>query len=53
MIIGKEKPDSGTVKIGDTVKFSYVDQTRTLDPEKTVYEEIRTGGWGNICVAWP
>ena len=43
MIIGKEKPDSGTIKIGDTVKFSYVDQTRTLDPEKTVYEEISQG----------
>ncbi|MEW6027884.1 MAG: energy-dependent translational throttle protein EttA [Chloroflexota bacterium] len=43
MIIGKEKPDSGSVKIGDTVKFSYVDQTRTLDPEKTVYEEISGG----------
>ena len=43
MIIGKEKPDSGTIKIGDTVKLSYVDQTRTLDPEKTVYEEISQG----------
>ncbi len=43
MIIGKEKPDSGSVKIGDTVQFSYVDQTRTLDPEKTVYEEISQG----------
>src|SRR6185369_10287049 len=43
MIIGKEKPDSGSIKIGDTVKFSYVDQTRTLDPEKTVYEEISGG----------
>ncbi len=47
MIIGKEKPDSGAVKIGDTVKFSYVDQTRTLDPEKTVYEEI-SGGAENL-----
>jgi ATP-binding cassette ChvD family protein len=43
MITGQEKPDSGTIKIGDTVKFSYVDQTRTLDPEKTVYEEISGG----------
>jgi ATP-binding cassette ChvD family protein len=43
MITGQEKPDSGTIKIGDTVKFSYVDQTRTLDPEKTVYEEISQG----------
>src|SRR5688500_4954687 len=43
MIIGKEKPDSGSIKIGETVKFSYVDQTRTLNPEKTVYEEISGG----------
>jgi len=43
MITGKEKPDSGTIKIGDTVKLAYVDQSRTLDPEKTVYEEISGG----------
>ena len=43
MITGKEKPDSGTIKIGETVKFAYADQTRTLDPEKTVYEEISGG----------
>jgi ATP-binding cassette ChvD family protein len=43
MITGKEKPDSGTIKIGDTVKLAYVDQSRTLDPEKTVYEEISQG----------
>ena len=43
MIVGKEKPDSGTIKIGETVKLSYVDQNRTLDPEKTVYEEISGG----------
>ncbi|MFN8413572.1 MAG: energy-dependent translational throttle protein EttA [Anaerolineales bacterium] len=43
MITGQEKPDSGTVKIGETVKLSYVDQNRTLDPEKTVYEEISQG----------
>ena len=43
MIIGKEKPDSGTIKIGETVKLAYVDQSRTLDPEKTVYEEISQG----------
>ena len=47
MITGKETHDSGTIKIGDTVKFSYVDQTRTLDPEKTVYEEI-SGGAENL-----
>jgi energy-dependent translational throttle protein EttA len=43
MIIGKEQPDSGSVKIGETVKLAYVDQSRTLDPEKTVYEEISQG----------
>ncbi|HEX5807515.1 MAG TPA: energy-dependent translational throttle protein EttA [Anaerolineales bacterium] len=43
MIIGREKPDSGTVRIGETVKLAYVDQSRTLDPEKTVYEEISQG----------
>jgi len=43
MITGKEKPDSGTIKIGETVKLAYADQTRTLDPEKTVYEEISGG----------
>ena len=43
MITGQEKPDSGSITIGETVKFSYVDQTRTLNPEKTVYEEISQG----------
>jgi ATPase subunit of ABC transporter with duplicated ATPase domains len=47
MITGEEKPDSGTIKIGETVKLSYVDQSRTLDPEKTVYEEI-SGGAENL-----
>ena len=43
MIIGKEQPDSGTVRIGETVKLAYADQSRTLDPDKTVYEEISQG----------
>ncbi len=44
MIIGQEKPDSGTVKIGDTVELGYVDQSRdTLDGSKTVFEEISGG----------
>jgi sulfate-transporting ATPase len=43
MIIGQEKPDAGSVKIGETVQLAYVDQSRTLDPEKTVYEEISQG----------
>jgi ATPase subunit of ABC transporter with duplicated ATPase domains len=44
MIIGAEKPDSGLFKVGETVKMSYVDQTReTLDPNKSVWEEISGG----------
>ena len=43
MIVGQEQPDSGSIKIGETVKIAYADQSRTLDPEKTVYEEISQG----------
>jgi energy-dependent translational throttle protein EttA len=43
MIVGSEKPDSGFIRIGETVKLAYADQSRTLDPEKTVYEEISQG----------
>jgi ATP-binding cassette ChvD family protein len=44
MITGQEKPDAGTLKIGETVQIGYVDQSReALDPRKTVFEEI-TGG---------
>jgi energy-dependent translational throttle protein EttA len=44
MITRAEAPDRGDVKIGETVKLAYVDQSRdTLDPEKTVYEEISGG----------
>jgi energy-dependent translational throttle protein EttA len=43
MIIGKEKPDAGTIKIGDTVKLGYVDQDRSLDPNKSVYDVISEG----------
>lgn len=44
MIIGQEKPDSGTIVIGETVRLAYVDQDRdTLDPEKTVWEVISGG----------
>jgi energy-dependent translational throttle protein EttA len=43
MIVGKEEPDSGSIKIGETVKLAYADQSRTLDPQKTVYEEISQG----------
>ena len=44
MITGQDKPDKGTIKIGDTVKLGYVDQSRdALDPSKTIWQEI-TGG---------
>ncbi len=43
MIIGRETPDEGTLRIGDTVRLSYVDQGRLLDAQKTIWEEI-TGG---------
>ncbi len=44
MITGQEKPDSGSITIGETVKLSYVDQSRdALNPDKTVWEEISGG----------
>jgi sulfate-transporting ATPase len=43
MIIGKEKPDTGTIKVGETVKLGYVDQDRSLDPTKSVYDIISEG----------
>jgi sulfate-transporting ATPase len=44
MITGEEKPDSGTVRIGETVSLAYVDQTReSLDPGKTIWEVISGG----------
>ena len=43
MIVGKEKPDAGTIKIGETVTLGYVDQDRSLDPNKSVYDIISEG----------
>lgn len=43
MIVGKEKADAGTLTIGETVKLGYVDQDRTLDANKTVWEVISDG----------
>ncbi|MEQ8449105.1 MAG: energy-dependent translational throttle protein EttA [Nitratireductor sp.] len=44
MITGQDEPDSGTIRVGDTVKLGYVDQSRdTLNPDKTVWEEISGG----------
>ena len=48
MIIGKEQPDAGTLRIGETVQVGYVDQSRdALSPDKSVWEEI-TGGRDNV-----
>jgi sulfate-transporting ATPase len=44
MITGQERPDAGSVRIGQTVELAYVDQSReTLDAEKSVWEEISAG----------
>ncbi len=50
MVAGEEKPDSGELRLGETVKLSYVDQERRdLDPEKTVWEVI-SGGDDKIMI---
>jgi sulfate-transporting ATPase len=44
MITGQEQPDAGSLRIGETVKLGYVDQSRdSLDPEKTVWQEVSGG----------
>ena len=44
MLTGVEQPDEGSIKVGDTVQMSYVDQSRdALDPDKNVWEEISGG----------
>ena len=43
MLAGIERPDSGSIRIGETVKLAYVDQTRDLDDSKTVFEELSDG----------
>jgi ATPase subunit of ABC transporter with duplicated ATPase domains len=51
MITGQEKPDSGELKLGQTVQLSYIDQSRdALDADKTIYEEI-TGASANDFTA--
>ncbi|GAB4181197.1 MAG: energy-dependent translational throttle protein EttA [Rhodocyclaceae bacterium] len=50
ILAGQERPDRGSLRLGDTVKLAYVDQSRaSLDPAKTVWEEI-SGGQDNIVV---
>jgi sulfate-transporting ATPase len=43
MITNEEQPDAGAIRVGETVQLGYVDQSRTLDPEKTIWEEISGG----------
>jgi energy-dependent translational throttle protein EttA len=44
LLLGQEQPDAGSIRVGDTVKFAYVDQSRDkLDGDKTVFEEISQG----------
>ena len=43
LITGAEAPDAGRVRLGETVRVAYADQSRALDPDKTVYEEISRG----------
>ena len=47
LITGQEEPDAGSFRVGETVQLAYVDQSRELDPEKTIWEEI-TGGQEQI-----
>ena len=50
MITGQDTPDSGTIRVGDTVKLGYVDQSRdALDPDKSIWEVI-TGGQDTITL---
>jgi ATP-binding cassette ChvD family protein len=50
MIVGQEKPDSGALRVGETVQLAYVDQSRdSLDPNKNVWQEI-SGGEEKIMV---
>ena len=50
MIAGKEQPDSGTVKVGPTVRMAFVDQSReSLENDKTVWQDV-SGGLDNIVV---
>ncbi|MGY1814794.1 energy-dependent translational throttle protein EttA [Blastococcus sp. SYSU D00820] len=44
MLVGEEKPDDGEIKVGETVKISYVEQTRSgIDPKKTLWEVVSDG----------
>src|SRR5205814_4551366 len=51
MLVGEEQPDAGTLRVGDTVALSYVDQSRdSLEGERTLWEEISDGGRDTVMV---
>ena len=51
MIVGQEKPDSGSLRVGDSVQLSYVDQSRdSLDGKRSLWEEISDGGKDLVMV---
>jgi ATP-binding cassette ChvD family protein len=51
MIVGQERPDTGTLRIGETVRLAYVDQSReALNGERSVWEEVSDGGKETILV---
>jgi ATPase subunit of ABC transporter with duplicated ATPase domains len=60
MLVGQDRPDGGEIRIGETVKFAYVDQSRDLlDGDKTLYQELsggndllRVGGYEIPARAW-
>jgi ATP-binding cassette ChvD family protein len=43
MVTGEEQPDAGSIRVGETVQLGYVDQSRTLDADKSIWEEISGG----------
>ena len=43
MVTGQEQPDAGQIRVGETVQLGYVDQSRTLSPDKSIWEEISGG----------
>ena len=49
MIVGTEQPDAGALRVGETVEFAYVDQSRTLDPSHSAWEVI-SGGQEQVMV---
>jgi energy-dependent translational throttle protein EttA len=52
MVVGEEKPDSGSISVGATARISYVDQSRAnLDPDRTVWEEV-SGGHDVLDFGW-